>query len=93
MASHDVFLSVESARAIIAAPQMHTTEGLRRSIEVLKTYGDWMDYERARMLERQLNAEALLPPRRDIVMTALDAIGLFGLLFAGFLIGAGLGWL
>lgn len=93
MAYRDVGLSVEAARAVVGAPQMHSTEGLRQSIEVLKTYGDWMDYERAKMLESQLDAEALRPVAREFVLDALDAVALFGLVVVGFWIGTGMGWL
>ena len=92
MAHHDVCLTVEAARAMIAAPHLHTPEGLRQSVEVLKTYGDWMDFERAKHLERQLDAEALRPTVREVALTALDAVGLFALLFAGLWVGAGFGW-
>lgn len=91
VAHHDLSLSVEAARAVIAAPQMHTVEGLRRSIEVLLTYGDWIDVERAKMLEVQLDIEELRPTAREVFLDGLGSVALFALVVAGFWIGAGFG--
>lgn len=93
LAHQDVCLSVDAARAVIAAPHLHTVAGLRQSIEVLKTYGDWMDFERAKMLERQLDDEAARPTEVEFLIDAPDAITLFALVIAAFWIGLGLGWL
>lgn len=81
-----------TARAITTAPQTHSDQGLRRAIDVLKSCGDWVDFERARLLERQLDAEALPSTWWVALWDALDCIALFLLAVAGFWIGCGLGW-
>lgn len=92
MASHDVCLTVEAARAMIAAPHLHGASALRRSIEVLKTKGDWMDFERAKMLERQLDAETFRPTAGEVVADVVGVLALFAFVICGFWVGAGLGW-
>lgn len=84
----DPHLDLSEARATISAPDHQPIEALRAAIAVLKAHGDWMDFERARMLARQLDGDSFGP-----FLDAMDVVTMFVAVIGGLWLGDFMGWL
>ncbi|MDR5655562.1 hypothetical protein [Ruixingdingia sedimenti] len=86
-------MDLDTARAMIMRPDLHSLNGLRGACTAAELAGDWIDAERARQLRARLDAEeAERGDRITITMAeAAGVIGLFGALVLGLWIAAGLG--
>lgn len=88
----DVHLDLTEARGVVSTSDFQPDQRLRAAIDVLKSQGDWMDFERARLLERRMDEDAMVA-QSGAVIDALNVVLLFVLLVGGFWLGDMMGWL
>lgn len=86
-------MDIDTARAMMLRPDLHSRDGLRGACAAAELAGDWIDVERARQLRARLDAEEAERPDRVVVELA-DVAGVIGLgvaLVLGIWIAWGLG--
>lgn len=82
-------MSVAEARQIIANPDMHCEASVLDACEILQTYGDWMDHERANSLHAAIVRDAIADLNRKgrirlwlaIAGDVIGVLSLFGILY------------
>lgn len=82
-------MSVAEARQVIANPHIHCDASVLDACEVLQTYGDWMDHERAKALHAAIVRDAIADLNRKgrirrglaIAGDVIGVLSIFGILY------------
>lgn len=79
-------ITVAEARQIIANPDMHCEASVLDACELLQTYGDWMDHERAKALHAAIVRDAIADLNRKgrirrWLGDLFGVLSLFGILY------------